>query len=393
MDCVWLIWWSNTRAMKSCRNSTRHSKISMPYANLILVPSDSNTTCFVCPFIDPLSHWCSGNWRTMQVWILFIDWLIDWLISCLSNDWFIIYVLFTWFFNHNFFTFQPRQLLSMSRCWAWKSPAHCRVAGGQSPRPSASTRSWPNSTLSSAWSPKTTPWTPPSLVKFSSSFSIAFPPTLSIFWCRARKHALLSWEFKFGKKLRVNAALDRLIIYASSSHSNDRLLDWLFLAYCAHLSDRLIDWLLDLRMSLLYALIEWFLCYSLIHLSMLHVWSWSVYCFIFRLSLWLTADFCNFVFIIYCRANISQIHDFVRTHSASFQGDDIMQAMGAITECAHILQARKTREEDIDGLINMSRYLSNAQVSLLDSFIHWLSDWSIVWIDRFTGLCCYYQVP
>ena len=224
---------------------------------------------------------------------------VDWLTFWLSIDCIIIYLLFIWFFNHNFcFTFQPRQLLSMSRCWAWKSPAHCRVAGGQSPRRSASTRSWPNSTLSSAWSPKTTPWTPPSLARFSSSFSTASPPTLSIFWCRARKRALLSWEFKFGKKLRVNAAIDRLIIYAFSSHSSDWLIDWLFLAYCAHSSGWLIDWLLDLEMSLLcmHWSSDFCVIYLLIHLSMSHVWIWFVYRFIFRLSLWLAAEFCNFVF-------------------------------------------------------------------------------------------------
>ncbi|OQV26087.1 Unconventional myosin-Vb [Hypsibius exemplaris] len=71
---------------------------------------------------------------------------------------------------------------------------------------------------------------------------------------------------------------------------------------------------------------------------------------------------CTFVVGIQIRANLSQIHEFVRLHSATFHGDDIMQALAAITECAHIFQARKAKEEDIDGIISMSKFLSNAQI-------------------------------
>lgn len=63
-----------------------------------------------------------------------------------------------------------------------------------------------------------------------------------------------------------------------------------------------------------------------------------------------------------CRANISVLHEFVRSHSTTLPPEEMMQAMAAITECAHILQARKQKDEDIEGIVNMAKALSNAQV-------------------------------
>jgi hypothetical protein len=86
---------------------------------------------------------------------------------------------------------------------------------------------------------------------------------------------------------------------------------------------------------------------------------------IFERNSWKICSFFK-LFVCFFSANISQIHDFVRQRAAILQPDEIMQAMAAITECAHILQARKQKDEDIEGIINMSKALSNAQVRVFD---------------------------